>query len=46
MTSCDTTDFMYPMKADIYFPILAQGDYGQPKKDWVYDRTIICNATQ
>jgi hypothetical protein len=36
---------MYPMKADIYFPILAQGDYGQPKKDWVYDRTIICNAT-
>ncbi len=45
MTSCETTDFMYPMKADIYFPILAQGDYGQPKKDWVYDRTIICNAT-
>ena len=45
MTSCDTTNFMYPMKADIYFPILAQGDYGQPKKDWVYDRTIICNAT-
>jgi hypothetical protein len=36
---------MYPMKADIYFPILTQGDYGQPKKDWVYDRTIICNAT-
>jgi len=33
------------MKADIYFPILQQGDYGQPKKDWVYDRTIICNAT-
>jgi hypothetical protein len=33
------------MKADIYFPILEQGDYGQPKKDWVYDRTIICNAT-
>ena len=45
MNSCEVTDFMYPMKADIYFPILAQGDYGQPKKDWVYDRTIICNAT-
>lgn len=45
MKSCEVTDFMYPMKADIYFPILAQGDYGQPKKDWVYDRTIICNAT-
>ena len=45
MTVCETTDFIYPMKADIYFPILTQGDYGQPKKDWVYDRTIICNAT-
>lgn len=45
MNSCEVTDFMYPMKADIYFPILTQGEYGQPKKDWVYDRTIICNAT-
>ncbi len=45
MNSCEVTDFIYPMKADIYFPILAQGEYGQPKKDWVYDRTIICNAT-
>jgi hypothetical protein len=33
------------MKADIYFPILTQAEYGQPKKDWIYDRTIICNAT-
>jgi hypothetical protein len=45
MNSCEVTDFMYPMKADVYFPILTQGDYGQPKKDWVYDRTVICNAT-
>ena len=45
MNSCEVIDFMYPMKADIYFPILTQGDYGQPKKDWVYDRTVICNAT-
>ena len=45
MNSCEVTDFMYPMKADIYFPILTQGEYGQPKKDWVYDRTVICNAT-
>lgn len=45
MNTCETTELMFPMKADIYFPIIAQGDYGQPKKDWVYDRTIICNAT-
>lgn len=45
MEVCEITDFLYPMKADIYFPILAQGSYGQPTKDWVYDRTITCNAT-
>ena len=45
MDACEVTDFMFPMKADIYFPILAQGGYGQPTKDWVYDRTITCNAT-
>lgn len=43
--SCETTDFAFPMKADIYFPIITQGEYGQPKKEWVLDRTIICNAT-
>lgn len=45
MSNCETTDFMFPMKADIYYPIITQSDYGQPKKDWVFDRTIICNAT-
>lgn len=45
MNICDTTDFLFPMKADVYFPIITQGDYGQPKKDWVFDRTITCNAT-
>lgn len=42
---CSTPDVIFPMKADIYFPIITQGEYGQPKKDWVYDRTITCNAT-
>lgn len=45
MINCDDTTFMFPMKADIYFPIITQGEYGQPKKDWVFDRTIACNAT-
>ena len=45
MTVCETTDFMYPMLADVYYPIITQGDYGQPKKDWVFDKTIACNAT-
>ena len=35
---------MYPMKADVYYPIITQNKYGQPQKEWVFDRTIVCNA--
>lgn len=42
---CDDTDFMFPMLVDIYYPIISQNSYGQPKKDWVYDRSIACNFT-
>ena len=45
MDSCEQTDFMYPMKADIYYPIIGQTQYGQATKTWVFDRTIVCNAT-
>ena len=42
---CPETDFMYPMMADIYYPVISQTDYGQATKKWVLDRTIILNAT-
>jgi hypothetical protein len=45
MDACDTTDFLYPMKADIYYPIITQNQYGQPNKNWVFDRTVAINAT-
>jgi hypothetical protein len=45
MAECEATDFIYPMKADIYYPIITQNTYGQANKEWVFDRTIICNAT-
>ena len=41
----DTTDFVYPMLADIYYPMITQGPFGEIKKEWVFDRTISCNAT-
>jgi len=41
----DKTDFIFPMKADVYYPIISQSEYGQAKKEWRYDRTIVCNAT-
>ena len=42
---CPGSDFLFPMKADLYYPIISQNAYGQPTKDWVFDRTIACNAT-
>ena len=29
MVFCEDTDFIYPMKADVYYPIISQGEYGQ-----------------
>lgn len=45
MSCKDTPDFMFPMLADVYYSIIRQSEYGQPQKDWVYDRTIVCNFT-
>lgn len=42
--NCETPDFMFPLYADIYYPIITQGGYGEVKKNWVFDRTITCNA--
>lgn len=40
---CNTTDFMYPLKADVYYPIVEQGAYGNVQKTWIMDRTIVCS---
>lgn len=45
MATCETTDFIYPMLCDIYYPITAQNVYGQIKKDWVFNKTVATNAT-
>lgn len=40
---CNTNDFMFPMKADIFYPVVEQGAYGNVSKTWILDRTLICN---
>lgn len=42
-SACDVTDIFYPLKADVFYPIVDQGAYGNVTKRWVLDRTIICN---
>lgn len=44
MAICETTDFIYPMMADVYYPIITQNEYGQPNKKWVFNKTIVLNA--
>ena len=43
MTICETPDFMFPMQADIYYPIVEQGTYGNVKKQWILDKTVAGN---
>jgi len=43
MSICETPDFMFPMMADIYYPITETGAYGNIIKSWVLDKTIVCS---
>lgn len=45
MAECEQTSIIYPMLADIYYPIVEQGVLGNVQKQWVLDRTIACNFT-
>lgn len=36
------TDFIYPLLADIYYPVVEQSAYGNVKKQWVLDRSVSC----
>lgn len=44
--SCNTNDFMFPMQADVYYPIVEQeAGYGNIKKQWILDRTLVGSFT-
>jgi len=40
---CEEPDFIFPMQADIYYPNVEQGTYGNVKKTWILDKTIAAN---
>lgn len=40
---CEEPDFMFPMQADVYYPIVEQGAYGNIKKQWIHNKTIACH---
>ena len=41
--ACDTNDFVYPLIADIYYPIVSQSAYGDVNKRWILGKSIACN---
>lgn len=43
--SCNSNDAMFPMVADVYYPIVEQAALGNISKRWVFDRSIICSFT-
>lgn len=45
MVYCETPDFSFPMQADVFYPLVEQGVYGNVKKQWILDKTIIGNFT-
>jgi len=43
MASCETTSFLFPMQADVYYANIEESPYGGESKVWVLDRTIAGN---
>lgn len=41
--NCGSKDPLYPMQADIFYPEVTQGAYGNVSKEWQRDRTIVCS---
>lgn len=41
--SCEPKDFMFPMQAEVFYPIVEQAAYGQVQKQWLIDRIIACS---
>lgn len=43
MAICESTDFVYPLLADVYYPIVDQAIYGNVKKQWILNKTLAVN---
>jgi hypothetical protein len=40
---CEEPDFIFPLQADVFYPTVEQGAYGNVKKQWMHDKTIVCS---
>jgi hypothetical protein len=42
MAACEETSVVYPILADVFYPIVTDAGYGSTSKKWILDRTIAC----
>lgn len=40
---CEQPDYMFPLQVDVYHPLVEQGAYGNIKKQWILDRTLVAS---
>lgn len=45
MAVCETPDFIFPMCIDVFYPSVEQGIYGNVKKTWMHDRTMVASIS-
>jgi hypothetical protein len=43
MAICESTSFLYPLLADIFYPIVEQSSLGTVKRQWVLDKSVACS---
>jgi hypothetical protein len=41
----ENTDFIFPMEAEIFYPMVEQTGYGSVKKHWMFDSAVACNLS-
>lgn len=40
---CNPNDYQFPMCAELFFPKVSQGAYGNVSREWMFDRKIACS---
>lgn len=43
--SCNSTDFIFPLCAEVFYPLVEQGAYGDVQKTWIFDKSVSCNLS-
>jgi hypothetical protein len=46
MTICESTDFIFPLQADVYYAVTETTAYGNITKTWILDKTIACSFSE